>query len=175
MPDAESPYRMMTYRALAEAWSCSVEAAQERVRRHRWPKRPGNGRQMLVAVPLHVLEEAVGDGGPRTPTDLREELQAQREREFQALRQRAEDAEALVLTAKREAAEARREADRAQGEAAGLREALRFAEDAARRADDGRREGDARALDATRRADAADAAQRAFVAAPWWRRLVGRP
>ncbi len=175
MPDTESPYRMMSYRALAEAWGCSVEAAQERVRRHRWRKQPGNGRQMLIAVPLHVLEEAVGDGGPRTPTDLREELQAQREREFQALRQRAEEAEALVLTVRREAAEARREADRAQGEAAGLREGLRVAEDAARRADDGRREADARATDAVRRAEAAEEARRAFLAAPWWRRLLGRP
>src|SRR3712207_2059377 len=99
MPDAEPPFRLMSYRALAEVWGCSLEAAQERVRLHRWRKQPGNSRQVPIAVPLHVLEEAVGDGGPRAHADLREEVRAQRERELQAFRERVERAEAAAQAA----------------------------------------------------------------------------
>lgn len=210
MSDAEPPFRLMSYRALAEVWDCSLEAAQERVRRHKWRKQPGNSRQVLIAVPLHVLEEAVGDSGPRASADLREEVRAQREREFQALRERAGRAEAAAQAAQADAAQARREADRAQGEAAGLREAVRVAEEAVRRtemarlaaegaavearsmisaevdrtaeaerraAQEGARAAMAedRAHDALRRAEEAEKARRAFLAAPWWRRLMGRP
>ena len=201
MPDAEPPFRLMSYRALAETWGCSLEAAQERVRRHKWRKQPGNSRQVLIAVPLHVLEEAVGEGDPRATTDLREEVRAQREREFQALRERAERAEMAVQTAQADAVQARRDADRAQGEAAGLREAVRVAEEALRRTEMARlaAEGAAmearsmisaeadraahesaraavaedRAKEALRRAEEVEEARQAFLAASWWRRLMG--
>ncbi len=210
MPDAEPPFRLMSYRGLAEVWGCSLEAAQERVRRHKWRKQPGNSRQVLVAVPLHVLEEAVGDGDPRVSMDLREEVRAQRERELQGLRERAERAEAAAQAAQEDVVQARRDADRAQGEAAGLREAVRVAEEAVRRtemarlaaegaavearsmisveagrtaeaerraAQEGARAAAAedRMKDAVRRAEEAEEARRAFLAAPWWRRLMGRP
>ena len=70
MDNELSSYRLLTYRALSEVWDCSVEAAQERVRRRRWPKRKGNGREILVAVPLHELEKTVGHEAPRDPVDL---------------------------------------------------------------------------------------------------------
>ena len=210
MSDAEPPFRLMSYRALAEVWGCSLEAAQERVRRHKWRKQPGNSREVLIAVPLHVLEAVAGDGEPRASMAVREQVRAQREREFQALRERVEKAEAAAQAAQADAVQARRDADRAQGEVAGLREAVRVAEEAVRRTETARlaAEGAAvevrsmisaevdrtaeaerraaqegaraaaaedRAKDALRRAEEAEEARQAFLAAPWWRRLVGRP
>ena len=175
MADAEPPFRLLSYRALAEVWGCSVEAAQERVRRHKWRKQPGNSRQVLIAVPLHALEEPVGDDLPRTPIDLREEVRSQRERESQALRDRAEKAEAAAQAAQADATQARREADRAKGEADGLREAVRIAEDAVRRTEMARQAAEDREKNALRRAEGAEEARQAFLAAPWWRRLMGRP
>jgi hypothetical protein len=151
--DDREPYRLLPYRSLARIWGCTTEAAQERVRRNKWPKQPGNGREVLIRVPLAVLEDVAHDPEP-SPTDLRQSIKAQREAEVQALRDRADAAEAAAKVAQQEALEAKalaKEAGnqvaelrvdlaKASGEVAGLNRALVIAEEAARRADDGRRD-----------------------------------
>ena len=82
--DDHGPYRLLPYRTLAGIWGCSTEAAQERVRRNKWPKQPGNGREVLVRVPLTALESVGHDLAP-SPTDVRQSVKAQREAEVQAL------------------------------------------------------------------------------------------
>jgi hypothetical protein len=48
--------RWLTYRELATSLGVSLPAAEARVRRGRWVKRPGNDGTMRVAVPAAVLE-----------------------------------------------------------------------------------------------------------------------
>src|SRR5690349_8458686 len=55
--DEPRPFRWMTYRHLSEVWGCTVDAARERVRRNKWPKQPGNSREILVAVPSSELDD----------------------------------------------------------------------------------------------------------------------
>jgi len=104
-------------------------------------------------------------------------------------------AEAALGEARSEGEAQRERAARAEGEVAGLRESLRVAEEGRREADaravgvqatadrervraveEARRaaEAELRAVDAIRRAEAAEEAGRAFLAAPWWRRMLGR-
>lgn len=151
--DDREPYRLLPYRSLASIWGCTTEAAQERVRRNKWSKQPGNGREVLIRVPLAVLEDVAHDSEP-SPMDLRQSIKAQREAEVQALRDRADAAEAAARAAQQEAADVKALAEeaakqvaylqveiaKASGEVAGLNRALTIAEEAARRADDGRRE-----------------------------------
>ena len=151
--DDHEPYRLLPYRTLAGIWGCSTEAAQERVRRHKWPKQPGNGREVLVRVPLTALESVGHDPAP-SPTDVRQAVRVQREAEVQALRDRADVAEVAARVAQQEAAEAKASAAEAtkqvaqlqlqlaqtSGELAGVNRALATAEEAARRADVGRQE-----------------------------------
>ena len=142
--DDHEPYRLLPYRTLAGIWGCSTEAAQERVRRNKWPKQPGNGREVLVRVPLTALESVGHDPEP-SPTDIRQSVRAQREAEVQALRDRAEAAEAAARVAQQEAADAKALAAeatkqvaqmqtdlaRTSGELTGLNRVLVTAEEAA--------------------------------------------
>lgn len=170
--DDREPYRLLPYRSLSGIWGCTIEAAQERVRRNKWAKQPGNGREILVRVPLTALEDVGHDPAP-SPTDVRQAVKVQREAEMQILRDRAEAAEAAAKAAQQEASEAKALANeaasqvaelrvdlaKASGEVAGLNRALAIAEEAARRADDGRREAmiGAAALQAAMAAVQADA------------------
>lgn len=189
-----APHRKLTYRALAQLWGCSVEAAQERVRRHRWGKEPGNGREVLVRVPVADLEAAAEEPAPDAGAILAD-VRAEREREMQALRDRLAEAEAAQQRAEGERDAARQEATdqrekriRTEGEAHGLREAIRIAEEGRRDAD-GRAEealsqaaqartkgeaAEAAAAEARANAKAAQAGLDAALAAPWWRRALGR-
>jgi hypothetical protein len=195
------PFRLLTYKALAEFWSISRPAAEERVRRAGWPKRPGNDRSVLVEVPLSVLEAQGQEPAPDANTILAD-VRAEREREMQDLRDRLALAETAREHAEGERDEARRQATEqrearllAEGEAKGMREAVDVAErgrkDAEARAEreaEGRREADnqaaqerartaaaeAEAAAARTQAQAAQGRLDALLAAPWWRRLIGK-
>jgi hypothetical protein len=193
--EEHAPHRKLTYRALAQLWGCSVEAAQERVRRHRWGKEPGNGRQVLVRVPVADLEAAADEPAPDAGAVLAD-VRAERERQMQALRDRLAEAETARQHANGERDAARREAVEqrearllAEGEAHGLREAIRIAEEGRRDADERAAEALAQAAQARAQGEAAEAAAAqartnaeaaqsrldAFQAMPWWQRLMRRP
>jgi hypothetical protein len=188
------PFRLLTYKALAEFWGISRPAAEERVRRAGWPKRPGNDRSVLVEVPLSVLEAQGQEPAPDAAVILAD-VRAEREREMQDLRDRLAQAEAALEHAESERDEARRQATEqrearllAEGETKGMREAVEVAER-------GRRDAEARATEAQAQAaqaraeaggaeraaaqartekEAALARLDAALAAPWWRRALGR-
>jgi hypothetical protein len=189
------PFRLLTYKALAEFWGISRPAAEERVRRAGWPKRPGNDRSVLVEVPLSVLEAQGQEPAPDAASILAD-VRAEREREMQDLRDRLAQAEAAREHAEGERDEARRQTTEqrearllAEGETKGMREAVDVAERGRRDAEARATEAQAQAAQARTEAGAAErtaaearakaeAAQSrldAFQALPWWRRLTTRP
>jgi membrane protein involved in colicin uptake len=134
MPEESLPFRLMTYRQLAGLWAVSVEAAQERVRRARWPKRPGNGRAVLVEVPLSQLERATPESAPDVPA-LMTPVREQREREVEVLRAEVAQLRAVLERARDEITAQRESRLLAEGEVAGLRTAVQVAEGARERAE----------------------------------------
>ena len=154
--------RWMTYRELATALAVSLPAAEARVRRGRWVKRPGNDGTIRVAVPAEVLEP--------TPSPAQNPMS---EGVIAAL---------AALTAAHDAAlgELRRRAEAAEQKVAETGAALAVAEN-------GEREAIARLVETVeaRRAEAAElgslretaarlAADLEEARAPWWRRVFTR-
>lgn len=182
MDDQPTPH---TYEQAAAALGIQAEAVRARLRRgalRRGP-RTNDGRPTVLlsqadittirgGLRTAVHPESGRDSSPDTDTKPGNALLALLQGQLERAQADADIARA-ALVASREQWEGR--LDRLGAELAearkGQAEAQAKAAEAARQA----AEAEQRAIDAIRRAEAAEAVRRAFLAAPWWRRLVGRP
>src|SRR5689334_9315154 len=77
----------LTYRELAERLGITLEAAQQKARRGRWPRQDGNDGRRLVLVPIAALSPPPTDGDDtrqRSPRDWAEAEHAAERREWRA-------------------------------------------------------------------------------------------
>ena len=154
----------LTYRELADRWSCSVEAVRRRALRGRWQKQLGNDGKERVLVPDGVdieprtgrVPDAQGDGRPGEKGADPAHFPA-------AAMVAALEAHVETLKAQLASAEARADAEAADS-AAAIR-----AFESQLAAERERADRSIRAFESlAQRLEAMAAARR-----PWWRRLVG--